>query len=61
MDFFNQINLLYGSITEFCTDASCPIMSAGPKVSVARWGVDDAARANESLSSMSISGWTAFR
>jgi DNA mismatch repair ATPase MutL len=31
VDFFNQINLLYGSITEFCTDASCPVMSAGPK------------------------------
>jgi MOB kinase activator 1 len=30
VDFFNQINLLYGSITEFCTDATCPIMSAGP-------------------------------
>ena len=31
VDFFNQINLLYGSISEYCTDASCPIMSAGPK------------------------------
>jgi MOB kinase activator 1 len=31
VDFFNQINLLYGSITEFCTDVTCPIMSAGPK------------------------------
>jgi len=31
VDFFNQINLLYGSITEFCTPKSCPIMSAGPK------------------------------
>jgi len=31
IDFFNQINLLYGSITEFCTSKSCPIMSAGSK------------------------------
>merc|ERR1711862_602680 len=31
VDFFNQINLLYGSISEYCTDVSCPIMSAGPK------------------------------
>lgn len=31
VDFFNQINLLYGSITEFCTDKTCPIMNAGPK------------------------------
>jgi len=31
IDFFNQINLLYGSITEFCTEKTCPIMSAGSK------------------------------
>eukprot|EP01121_Diplochlamys_sp_Union-15-3_P010363 TRINITY_DN2900_c0_g2_i1.p1 TRINITY_DN2900_c0_g2~~TRINITY_DN2900_c0_g2_i1.p1 ORF type:complete len:218 (-),score=36.81 TRINITY_DN2900_c0_g2_i1:116-769(-) len=31
VDFFNQINLLYGSITEFCTPKSCPVMAAGPR------------------------------
>ncbi|KAI8925652.1 Mob1/phocein [Entophlyctis helioformis] len=31
VDFFNQINLLYGSITEFCTPQECPVMAAGPK------------------------------
>ena len=31
VDFFNQINMLYGTITEFCTPESCPVMSAGPK------------------------------
>lgn len=31
VDFFNQINMLYGTITEFCTHDSCPVMSAGPK------------------------------
>lgn len=31
VDFFNQINMLYGTITEFCTEESCAIMSAGPK------------------------------
>ena len=31
VDFFNQINMLYGTITEFCTEEGCPIMSAGPK------------------------------
>ena len=31
MDFFNQINMLYGTITEFCTPQECPVMSAGPK------------------------------
>ncbi|XP_022654249.1 MOB kinase activator 1B isoform X2 [Varroa destructor] len=31
VDFFNQINMLYGTITEFCREDTCPIMSAGPK------------------------------
>merc|ERR1711991_484917 len=31
VDFYNQINLLYGSITDWCTPATCPIMSAGSK------------------------------
>ena len=31
VDFFNQINMLYGTITDFCTEDQCPIMSAGPK------------------------------
>lgn len=31
VDFFNQINLLYGSITEFCTPETCPVMAAGPQ------------------------------
>lgn len=31
VDFYNQINMLYGTVTEFCTEESCPIMSAGRK------------------------------
>jgi len=31
VDFFNQINMLSGTITEFCTPQECPVMSAGPK------------------------------
>jgi len=31
VDFFNQVNLLYGTLTEFCTPESCPTMTAGPK------------------------------
>merc|ERR1712232_215926 len=31
VDFFNQISLLYGSVIDWCTDESCPIMSAGSK------------------------------
>lgn len=31
LDFFNQINMLYGTITEFCSNQECPVMSAGPR------------------------------
>ena len=31
VDFFNEINLLYGVIAEFCTEQNCPVMCAGPK------------------------------
>jgi MOB kinase activator 1 len=31
VDFFNEISLLYGTITEFCTPSSCAVMSAGPQ------------------------------
>uniref|UniRef100_A0A8C8TDG9 MOB kinase activator 1A n=1 Tax=Peromyscus maniculatus bairdii TaxID=230844 RepID=A0A8C8TDG9_PERMB len=37
VDFFNQINMLYGTITEFCTEASCPVMSAGPRYASTWW------------------------
>lgn len=36
VDFFNQVNILYGTLTEFCTPSSCPTMSAGPKYEY-RW------------------------
>ena len=31
IEFYNDINLLYGMLVEFCTQESCPVMSAGPK------------------------------
>ncbi|KAH1166502.1 hypothetical protein KIL84_015674 [Mauremys mutica] len=31
VDFFNRINLIYGTMSEFCTEKSCPIMSGGLK------------------------------
>ncbi|XP_006650185.1 MOB kinase activator-like 1A [Oryza brachyantha] len=36
VDFFNQVSVLYGTLMEFCTAATCPIMSAGPKYEY-RW------------------------
>ena len=31
VDFYNITNVLYGSVTEFCTAENCPIMSSGPR------------------------------
>lgn len=31
VDFYNQINMLYGSITEFCSPKTCPRMIATPE------------------------------
>ena len=32
VDFYNAINVLYGTLEEFCTAETCPTMSAGSKV-----------------------------
>ena len=31
VDFFNRINIIYGTVCEYCTEQTCPIMSGGPK------------------------------
>ena len=31
VDFFNRIQLLYGTVSEVCTEATCPVMSGGVK------------------------------
>uniref|UniRef100_A0A1L8DXG3 Putative cell cycle-associated protein mob1-1 n=1 Tax=Nyssomyia neivai TaxID=330878 RepID=A0A1L8DXG3_9DIPT len=31
VDFFNRINLIYGTVSEFCTVTTCPTMSGGPR------------------------------
>uniref|UniRef100_A0A8D2CU31 MOB kinase activator 1B n=1 Tax=Sciurus vulgaris TaxID=55149 RepID=A0A8D2CU31_SCIVU len=37
VDFFNQINMLYGTITNFCTEESCPVMSKPIKCSAPKY------------------------
>ncbi|XP_015260924.1 PREDICTED: MOB kinase activator 3C [Gekko japonicus] len=39
VDFFNRINLIYGTMSEVCTERSCPIMSGGLKYEY-RWQDD---------------------
>ncbi|XP_014196902.2 MOB kinase activator 3C isoform X1 [Haplochromis burtoni] len=29
VDFFNRINLIYGTVSEYCSERTCPIMSGG--------------------------------
>ncbi|KAJ0714057.1 putative MOB kinase activator family [Helianthus annuus] len=36
VDFFNPVNILYGTVTEFCTSSTCPTMIAGTKYEY-RW------------------------
>ncbi|WFD28744.1 Mitotic exit network component [Malassezia nana] len=31
VDFFNHLNILYGTLTELCTPRECPVMCAGPR------------------------------
>ena len=31
VDFFNQLTMLIGTLADYCTEESCPVMSAGPK------------------------------
>jgi hypothetical protein len=31
VDFFNRINLIYGTVSEYCSDTSCPTMSGGKR------------------------------
>jgi len=45
VDFFNQVNLLYGSVTVFCTTQSCPIMAAGKHTYL--WGEDKGKKPRE--------------
>lgn len=31
VDFFNRVNVIYGTVQDFCTEETCPMMSGGPK------------------------------
>ncbi|XP_073936325.1 MOB kinase activator 3C isoform X2 [Castor canadensis] len=36
VDFFNRINLIYGTMAEHCNETSCPVMAGGPRYEY-RW------------------------
>ncbi|XP_055857701.1 MOB kinase activator-like 3 isoform X2 [Episyrphus balteatus] len=31
VDFFNRINLIYGTVSEYCSETTCPVMSGGSR------------------------------
>ncbi|KAJ1085014.1 hypothetical protein NDU88_005150 [Pleurodeles waltl] len=49
VDFFNRINLIYGTVSDNCTEQSCPVMSGGPKYEY-RWQDDHKYRKPTALS-----------
>eukprot|EP01129_Flabellula_baltica_P013509 TRINITY_DN6280_c0_g1_i1.p1 TRINITY_DN6280_c0_g1~~TRINITY_DN6280_c0_g1_i1.p1 ORF type:complete len:183 (-),score=24.60 TRINITY_DN6280_c0_g1_i1:39-587(-) len=48
IDFYNQINMLYGLLTHSCTNAVCPVMNAGPRYEF-RW-VDSKVKKTQNVS-----------
>ncbi|RIB04449.1 maintenance of ploidy protein mob2 [Gigaspora rosea] len=36
-EFFNYLNMFYGTVTDFCTSTNCPTMSAGPNYEPYIW------------------------
>ncbi|KAH3743089.1 MOB kinase activator 1A [Pelomyxa schiedti] len=48
IDFFNQVNLLFGAISDFCTATACPTMSAGPFEYL--WGEGSSSKTPEQVS-----------
>lgn len=39
IDFVNQINMLYGTLTDYCTPETCPVMNAGERYEY-HWPLD---------------------
>lgn len=62
VDFFNRINLIYGTISDGCTERSCPIMSGGPKYEY-RWQDENKFRRPTALSAPATwtCSWTGLR
>ncbi|RKO97440.1 hypothetical protein CXG81DRAFT_13414 [Caulochytrium protostelioides] len=47
IDFYNQLNLLYGCVSDVCTRESCPVMSAGARYEYL-WPATNASAASSS-------------
>ena len=57
VDFFNRVNLMYGTISEYCTEKSCPTMSGGPKYEY-YWSDGDRYKKPTGLPATTVSAFT---
>lgn len=61
VDFYNAISVLFGTLEEFCTGSSCPVMSAGPKVIIGAYSrcahVSRCLHATTGFAFQADSGW----
>ncbi len=55
VDFFNRINIIYGTVCEYCTNATCPLMSGGPKFEY--YWADETHKKPQALSAPDVSVW----
>ena len=54
VDFFNRINVIYGTVQDFCTHANCPMMSGGPKFEY--YWADESQKKPQAVSAPTVSG-----
>lgn len=53
VDFFNRINIIYGTVCEYCTNTTCPLMSGGPKFEY--YWADETQKKPQALSAPDVS------
>ncbi|XP_034129343.1 MOB kinase activator-like 3 isoform X4 [Drosophila guanche] len=53
VDFFNRINLIYGTVSEFCDESTCPTMSGGSRYEYL-WADGDMRRTSTLVINISI-------
>ena len=58
VDFFNRVNVIYGTVQDFCTDENCPMMSGGPKFEY--YWADETQKKPQAVSAPTVSECTMY-
>ena len=58
VDFFNRVNVIYGTVQDFCTHDSCPMMSGGPKFEY--YWADETQKKPQAVSAPTVSECTMY-